>query len=173
MANAQLGCVVRRLRKLVGAPSSEQILDGQLLQRFTGQRDEEAFTLLVERHGGMVLGVCRSVLNQAQDAEDAFQATFLLLACKAATIRNRESVASWLYGVAYRLALKRKASAANGRIHETQSLERVHAGSMDDMTWRELRYVLHEELNRLPDKLREPMLLCYLEGKTRDEAAQQ
>ncbi len=173
MARAHLRCVVRHLRQLVGAPDADLATDGEVLQRFAACREEAAFDLLVRRHGGMVLGVCRSVLRHAQDAEDVFQATFLVLAKKAATLRRQDSVAGWLYRVAYRLAQKRRARAAAVRHRESQAPGRSGADAADDLTWRELRQVLHEELNRLPDKLRQPVVLCYLEGKTRDEAARQ
>jgi RNA polymerase sigma factor (sigma-70 family) len=173
MANAQLSHALRHLRRLVDPAGSDTAPDGQLLQRFTAHGDEAAFTQLVRRHGGMVLGVCRSVLGHAQDAEDTFQATFLLLAVKAGSIRRQESVASWLHGAAYRLAQKLKTRTACRRLHEQRSRDRKEADAMDDMTWREFQQVLHAELGRLPEKYRAPLVLCCMEGKTRDEAAQQ
>src|SRR5690242_8948129 len=113
MAQANLGGVLRHLRKLVGARDDVDILsDAHLLDRFATQRDESAFAELVRRHGSMVLGVGRSVLNDAHAAEDVFQATFLVLAKKASTVRKQDSVGSWLYGVAYRIARNARVSAA-------------------------------------------------------------
>src|SRR5262245_26267035 len=97
--------VLRHVRQLFLRPQAPAESDGALLQRFVDRRDEAAFTALVQRHGPLVLGVCRRLLGQAQDAEDAFQATFLVLARRAASIRKREAVGSWLYGVAHRVAL--------------------------------------------------------------------
>src|SRR5262249_54354144 len=139
----------------------------------SARRDEAAFAELVRRYGPTVLSVCRSVLRHEQDAQDAFQATFLVLARRAASIRKQASVGSWLHGVARRLALRPRVAAARRGVHERQAAARPAAAPMDDLTWRELRRVLHEELGRLPEKQRVPLLLCYLEGKTQDEAARQ
>ena len=120
----------------------------------------------------MVLGVCRRVLGDAHDAEDAFQATFLVLARKAGSIRKAASVASWLHGVACRAALKARARSATRRKHEA----RAPAGAApepDDLSWHEVRRALHEELDGLSDRYRVPLVLCYLEGKTQDQAAGQ
>src|SRR5437667_10170996 len=105
MAKTLLQSAICHLRRLVSPPAAPEFSDGHLLTRFATQRDEAAFTSLVQRHGGLVLGVCRHVLHHEQDAEDAFQATFLILARKAASIRKQTSVASWLHGVAFRTAL--------------------------------------------------------------------
>jgi RNA polymerase sigma factor (sigma-70 family) len=173
MAKTSLTGVVQHIRTLMSPPGSDQVPDGQLLQRFTDHHDEAAFTTLVRRHGALVLSVCQGVLGQVQDAEDAFQATFLLLARKAATIRRHETLASWLYKVAFRLALKARASAASRRCHEARALDRVPSRRLDDLTWREAQRVLYEELNGLPEKLRAPLVLHYLEGQTQDETARQ
>jgi RNA polymerase sigma factor (sigma-70 family) len=164
---------MRHIRKMVSAEPGGKLLDQQLLQRFLTQHDETAFAELMQRHGPMVFDVCRSVLHHLQDAQDACQATFLVLAGKAGSIRKQESVSSWLHGVAYRLALRAKTDAAKRRVHERQAADQLPSTSMDDLTWRELRQVVHEELNRLPEKNRLPLVLCYLEGKTQDEAAQE
>lgn len=148
-------------------------MDQQLLQAFVGQGDESAFAELVRRHGPMVLDAARCVLHNLHDAEDVFQATFLMLTRKAGSIRKQSSVASWLYGVAYRLAMKARASAAKRQTREQQRLAQLQTSAMDEMTWRELRLVLHEELQRLPQKYQAPLILCYFMGKTQDEAAQQ
>jgi RNA polymerase sigma factor (sigma-70 family) len=121
----------------------------------------------------MVLGLCRRVLNQEQDAEDAFQATFLVLALKAKSIRKQGSLGSWLYGVACRLALKMKAQTARRRLHERRAVPMVSEAPNGDQDWTELRPLLDEELQHLPEKYRAPLVLCYFEGKTQADAAQE
>ncbi|AMV25873.1 ECF RNA polymerase sigma factor SigE [Gemmata sp. SH-PL17] len=144
--------------------------DHALLDRFAADRDECAFAALVERHGPVVLDVARAVLRHAQDAEDVFQASFLVLARNAGTIRTRTSVGCWLHGVARRLALK--ALRARVRRSRHEAVPRVAASVPgDDLTWGEVRVLIHDELARLPDALRAPVLLCHLEGLTLDEAA--
>jgi RNA polymerase sigma factor (sigma-70 family) len=173
MSQQQIVPTFRRLRQLL-AGADETTSDAQLLQRFVTQRDEAAFELLVWRHGPMVLGVCRRVLLDAHDAEDAFQATLLVLARKAAAIGKRECVGSWLYKVAYRVALRQRERSARRARHEQQAdhlpLLPDHRGG-EDPGWGELRSVLDEELNRLAEKHRAPVVLCYLEGLTNEEAA--
>jgi RNA polymerase sigma factor (sigma-70 family) len=172
LANRQLGTIVRHIQKLVGPESVQGLTDGQLLKCFAASREEAAFTALMQRHGPLVLGVCRQVLHHEQDAEDAFQATFLVLARNAASIRKADSLASWLYGVAYRTSLKAKHYEARRRVHE-------HAGRMPvqspvtEAASRELQELLHEELHRLPKKLRAPFVLCCMEGQRRRDAARQ
>src|SRR5438132_8961169 len=124
----------------------------------------------MQRHGPMVLGVSQRVLGHEQDAEDVFQATFLVLARKAKSIRQRASLASWLYGVAYRLALKLKATAARRRARERRVAEMMATKTSTESTWSDLRPILDDELSRLPQKYRAPLILCYLEGKTNVEA---
>jgi RNA polymerase sigma factor (sigma-70 family) len=155
------------------APQDAQPTDGQLLQRFAAARDEGAFALLVRRHGAMVLGVCRRVLDNAHDAEDAFQAAFLVLARQAHTIRKLESVGSWLYGVAYRISLRARSDAARRRTLEGRARAMPEQDPCVEALWREMRPVLDEELDRLPPKYRAPIVLCYLEGKTNTEAARE
>jgi RNA polymerase sigma factor (sigma-70 family) len=121
----------------------------------------------------MVLGVCRHILNQLQDAEDAFQATFLVLARKAGSIRDRRVLARWLYEVAYRIAMRARTNGVRRRTHERQGGEMAATVTNDNHGWVELRPVLHEEVNRLPEKYRLPVILCYLEGKTNEEVAEQ
>jgi RNA polymerase sigma factor (sigma-70 family) len=145
--------------------------DGQLLECFLSQRDDAAFECLVRRHGPMVLGVCRRVLHHVHDAEDAFQATFLVLARRAASLRDRELVGNWLHGTAYRAALEAK--AARRRVKERQVRAMPDPETMDKADWAELRLVLDHELNRLPEKYLAAILLCDLEGRTRKEAARQ
>jgi len=131
------------------------------------------FEALVRRHGPMVYRVCWRVLQQSEDTEDAFQATFLLLARKLQTVRKRDSLASWLHGVAHRVALDAKAQAARRCRHEAQAAANSHAGPPEEITWRELRTVLDAELGRLPEKWCLPLILCYLEGRSQEEAARQ
>lgn len=172
MAYGQLDKVMRFLRQTV-VPDPSAVTDRQLLERFAQKRDEQAFTVLVERHGPMVLAVCRRVLGDSHAAEDAFQATFLVLAQKAPTVRWQESVGGWLHEVAFRVAQKTRVEAARRRAHERQVPDVSTANPIADVSWRELRAVLDEELTRLPEKYRVPLVLCYLEGKTNEEAAQQ
>jgi RNA polymerase sigma factor (sigma-70 family) len=146
--------------------------DRELLERFAADNDAPAFAALIRRHGPMVLGVCRRVLNQQQDAEDAFQITFLVLVRKAASLTRPELLGNWLYGVAYRTAQKARARIARQRHHERRvdpmsSAQDPYA----DVHWQELRTVLDQELKQLPPKYRAPLVLCYLEGMTNEQAA--
>jgi RNA polymerase sigma factor (sigma-70 family) len=168
MAVSRASLVVRRLRELAGDENTDQ----QLLERFTTQRDEEAFAALVRRYGGLVFGVCRAILHHQQDAEDAFQATFLVLARKATSIRKWESLPSWLHGVAYRLARKAQSQAFRRRSRPTAPPRPNPVPPPDELAWRELSVALHEEVATLPAKYRTPLVLCCLEGCSRDEAAQ-
>jgi RNA polymerase sigma factor (sigma-70 family) len=176
MATDPLRTALHHLRRTLGTADAG-VGDGELLQRFVAGRDEAAFELLVRRHERLVLGVCRRVLRDPHDAEDAFQATFLVLARKAAGISDRESVAGWLYRVAYRVALRARAGAAGRGRHErtTPDLSAVPAPDDADRAaaWRELRPLLDREVGRLPEKYRVPIILCYLESRTYDEAARQ
>jgi RNA polymerase sigma-70 factor (ECF subfamily) len=148
--------------------------DGQLLECFLERQDEAAFEALVRLHGPMVLGICRRLLENQNDAEDAFQATFLVLVRKAASVAPREMVGNWLYGVAYRTALKARAATAKRRKNERQVTEMPEREAVqEDDVWRDLQPLLDRELNRLPDKYRVPIVLCDLEGKTHKEAAGQ
>jgi RNA polymerase sigma factor (sigma-70 family) len=146
--------------------------DGQLLECFLESGEQAAFQGLVRRHGRMVLGVCQRILKNAADAEDAFQATFLVLVRKAGGLLPRQTVGDWLYGVAYNTALKARAAALRRRTVEM----RVGAMATDEPRtedlWRDLQPILDRELQRLPEKYRRPIILCDLEGKTRKEAAQ-
>ncbi len=164
--------VLGHIRKLC-PPAVADAPDGQLLEQYVGGRDEAAFAALVRRHGPMVLGVCHRVLRQAQDAEEAFQATFLLLARRAQAIRKRGSVGCWLHGAAYRIALKARTQAARRRRRERQAAAAPREEAPSAAAWRELQAVLDEELGRLPARYRAPLVLCYLEGKTQEEAAAQ
>jgi RNA polymerase sigma factor (sigma-70 family) len=162
-----------------GGVKEEQmgLADDQLLDRFLGPDEsaaETAFQALVRRHGPMVMGVCRHILDQVHDAEDAFQATFLVLARKAGTIHDRRVLGRWLYEVAYRIAIRSRTHAARRRAHERQGAEMAAAEPRleEDPGWTELRPVLHEEVNRLPEKYRTAVVLCYFEGRTNEEAAE-
>jgi RNA polymerase sigma-70 factor (ECF subfamily) len=168
MADARLEHFLRRLRGRPLGGAGDGLTDGELLERFLAPRDEAAFAELVGRHGPMVLGVCRRVLGNEQDAEDAFQATFLVLARKAAAVRPRSRVGSWLYGVAYRTALQARANGARRRFHERQVRQMAPRPAPDpESAWQELLPLLDRELGRLPPKYREAVVLCELEGRPR------
>jgi RNA polymerase sigma factor (sigma-70 family) len=171
MAATRTGGVLERLRTAALARDGCGLSDGQLLERYAAGRDEAAFAALVRRHGPMVLGVCRRVAGNSPDAEDAFQATFLVLVRKAASLRSRELVGNWLYGVAYRTALKARAVAARRRARERQVEEMPHPEVAPDEAWSDLLPLLDRELERLPDKYRVPLVLCELEGRGRKEVA--
>jgi RNA polymerase sigma factor (sigma-70 family) len=171
MASAQLTGVLDHLRSLREAHEFAEAPDAQLLEGFTARREEAAFTALVRRHGPMVLNVARRVLPGTQDAEDVFQATFLLLARKAAAIRKQESVGSWLYGVTYRLAVREKARHARQQAREKGAATVRDKGRDLDGAWQELRAALNAALADLPEKYRAALVLCYLEGKAHAEAA--
>jgi RNA polymerase sigma factor (sigma-70 family) len=147
--------------------------DRQLLDRFASRRDEEAFAQLVHRHGPLVLGVCRQILRHEQDAEDAFQATFLVLSRKADSIRSAEALPNWLYGVAHRLATRMKAAAWRRQTREGALVQPPLSEPGPDGEAGDLGPILFEEIGRLPDKCRLAFILCYLEGKTNEQAAQQ
>jgi RNA polymerase sigma factor (sigma-70 family) len=149
------------------------LADGELLESYLRSRDDAAFEALVRRHGPMVWGVCRRALPHYHDAEDAFQATFLVLVRKAASVRPRELVAGWLYGVAHQTARKARATVARRRGREWQVAEMPEPTAAEPERWDELRPLLDQELSRLPQKFRAAVLLCDLEGKTRKEAARQ
>jgi RNA polymerase sigma factor (sigma-70 family) len=171
MPRASLTTILHHLRRLA-AGDTVGLPDRELLARFTAGREPSAFEALVERHGPMVWGVCRRVLGRCPDAEDAFQATFLVLARKAGSLRQPEAVGCWLYGVAHRIAVRARATAAR---RGTGELPPEMAGRapdpLDEVSGRELCALLDEELNRLPARFRDPLVLCCLQGRARDEAA--
>jgi RNA polymerase sigma factor (sigma-70 family) len=171
MGNRQLGSVLQFLRRLAGPDPTAGLSDGQLLRRYIEGRDQTAFAALVERHGRLVLAVCRRLLPTLQDAEDAFQATFLILVRQARAITKHESVGSWLHGVAHRVALRAKASLIQRRARERQQSRPPAPDTLQEVVWRDLRAILEEEVLRLPARCREPFVLCYLEGKTNEAAA--
>jgi RNA polymerase sigma factor (sigma-70 family) len=165
---------LHQLRRTALLGDSWGMTDGQLLECFVARRDETAFAALVRRHGPMVLGVCRRVLGHMQDAEDAFQAAFLVLARKAGSVGQRELVGNWLYGVAYRTALDARAAVIRRRMHERQVSAMPEPETIDGVDIsNDLRPLLDRELKRLPDKFRVPVVLCDLEGRPRKEVAQQ
>jgi RNA polymerase sigma factor (sigma-70 family) len=170
MTTGHLTSFLRRLHRAALSPDGPG--DGQLLECFIARRDEAAFEALVRRHGPMVWGVCRRVLRNDADAEDAFQATFLVLTRKAAAVAHRAALGAWLYGVAHNTALKAKSMNDRRRVKERRSAEAPRPDAADE-PWRDLLPLLDAELSRLPDKYRAPIVLCELEGRTLKEAARQ
>jgi RNA polymerase sigma factor (sigma-70 family) len=164
---------LRQLKQSMAAESLAALADYQLVEQFLASHDEAAFLAILRRHGPMVFGVCRRALANEQDVEDAFQGTFLVLAREGRTIRKQASLASWLHGVAYRVARKTRARAARRRECQAGAEVAVEPSALAEIRWKELRSLLDEELTRLPDKLRSPLVLCYLQGLTQDEAARQ
>lgn len=151
-----------------------QLTDGQLLQQFAANRDERAFATLLQRHGGLVYAVCRNILRHDHDAEDAFQGTFLVLARRASAIREEKAVGSWLYRVAYRIAMKARRSAERRRDQSGPAASPVeNERASSELAWRELQAMLDEELNRLPERYRTPFVLCCLLGKSKSETAEE
>jgi RNA polymerase sigma factor (sigma-70 family) len=173
MPQTESATILQQLRWLFCADQNAGLSDGELLERFLQHGDELAFAGLVQRHGRLVLGVCRRVLRHVQDAEDVFQATFVILARKGNCIRRREAIGSWLYQTAYRLAHKMRARAKLQRVIENHATRPVATDPLTEVSWREVRDILDEELARLADKYRAPLLLCYFEGRTQEEAARQ
>src|SRR5262245_52102252 len=172
MTNGRLTPILRHIRALVDEPTADGT-DAELLERFAARRDEVAFAALVQRYGRLVFGVCRRVLRCEQDAEDAFQATFLVLAHKAPSIRKRTSAASFLFGVAHRVALRAKADAARRRDHERRKAAMPATEPHDELVAREHTQVIVEELGRLPERYRAPLVLCCLADRTQEEAARE
>jgi RNA polymerase sigma factor (sigma-70 family) len=164
---------MQTLRGATRPREEAELTDGQLLECYVRGREETAFAALVGRHGPMVWGVCRRVLRSQQDAEDAFQASFLVLVRRAASVMPRELVANWLYGVAHQTALKARAIAAKRGAREKQVTAMPEPAVESRELWDDLQPVLDEELSLLPDKYRAVIALCDLEGKTRKEVARQ
>jgi RNA polymerase sigma factor (sigma-70 family) len=169
------GAAVRDLAQVFGQGTATGLSDGQLLRRFAAARDEGAFSALVFRHGPMVLGVCRRVLGTLPDGDDAFQATFLVLLRRANSLQDADSLGPWLYGVAWRVASRARAGRARRRLEEGKAAatrtERAETDFPADR--RELHAIIDEEINRLPEKYRRPLVLCYLEGLTQEAAARE
>ena len=165
--------LMEQVRSLLGVRGFERSADAHLLRCFVERRDETAFALLVRRHGNRMLSVCRHVLRHDADAEDAFQATFMILARKAASIRKRTSLSSWLHGVAVRCAKNHRKTAMRRAKIENAAAERPAAESPSSQAaLRELQAALDEEIARLPEKYRAPFLLVCFEAKSRAEVAQ-
>jgi RNA polymerase sigma factor (sigma-70 family) len=173
MPNGQMDHVLGHLRRLVTARPARECPDPDLLARFVAGGDQAAFAAILERHGPLVLGVCRRVLHREQDAEDACQATFLALARQAASIRKGESLGSWLHGVAGRVARGLRADRRRRAAREAIAASAPCPDAATDLSWREALAVLDEELGRLPGAYRAVLVACYLEGRTHDEAARE
>jgi RNA polymerase sigma factor (sigma-70 family) len=173
VAQTRIGLLGRRLRKVLGLETPRDRTDDALLQRFAARRDEEAFAALLRRHGPLVLGVCRRVLRHEQDAEDAFQAVFLVLACKAGSIRRGAALGGWLHAVASRIALAARGPAERHRAAAPPAEQPAPDDPQADASRREVRAVLDEELRELPEKYRAALVLCYLQGRTHEEAARE
>ncbi len=173
MSTSPTATFLQHLRQWAAGRGEEPTSDRELLQRFSSQRDEDAFAALLRRHGPMVLSVCRRILHQAQDAEDAFQATFLVLLRRAATHSWRESIGGWLHGVATRIALHLRSDAARRTAEIPRTTESTVADPLEQMTARELLAAFDEELMRLPERYRTPLVLCGLQDKTQEETARQ
>jgi RNA polymerase sigma factor (sigma-70 family) len=173
MATRHANPVLRHIRELAGEGILARLTDRQLLERFTEHADHAAFEALVRRHGPMVLRVCRSVLRDEHAADDAFQATFLVLARKAASLLRQELLAAWLYGVAHRVAARARVEAAKRLNREARAAVRTASDPSAELSTREVCAALDEELGRLPERYRTPFYLCHVEGRTRDQAARQ
>jgi len=169
---ANVGDFLHRLTRAMAAELLGVESDNQLVERVLATRDETALLTIVLRHGTMVYHVCRRVLRHPQDAEDAFQATFLVLAQELQALRQHSSLAGWLHGVALRVSRKAKARSIAQQRREAGAA-RPEAVPQDDLTWSEVRSTLDGELSCLPDKWRLPLVLCYLEGQTQEEEADQ
>jgi RNA polymerase sigma factor (sigma-70 family) len=173
VGGAMTNILLHHLRRWVTTQATANAPDRQLLDRFARQHDQEAFSALVERHGPMVLRLCRRLLVDDQEADDAFQATFLVLARKIPNLAEHASVAPWLYGVAYRIACRARSAGVRRRVLDWEPVDQTNPGPPAEASWREVCGALDEELQQLPDRQRAPLILCYLQGRTRDEAAQQ
>ena len=171
MATEQLHTLLRQLRRLAVSRESSGLSDVQLLERFVATRDEAAFEVLVWRHGPLVLSMCRRVLRHEQDAEDSFQATFLALARKASSIGKRQALASWLYTVAFRIALQAKRGRQKRCTRDRITAGPPTNGLVNEIIARDVANRVDEEVNRLSERYRVPIILCYFEGKTYEEAA--
>jgi RNA polymerase sigma factor (sigma-70 family) len=168
-----MNSVVQHIRKLAGGPPDAGVSDQVLLGRFIEQQDEAAIAALVRRHGPMVRDLCWRLLRHDADAEDAFQAVFVVLVRQGRSIRKQQCLAGWLHGVAYRIAARAKRDAVRRRRSERRAATPLPADPAKDAAWRDLCEVLDAELCRLSETYRLPLVLCYLQGATRDDAAKQ
>jgi RNA polymerase sigma-70 factor (ECF subfamily) len=168
-----MGTVIQHLRRVALAQDLAGITDGQLLEAFIARKDDETFDALLRRHGPMVMGVCFRILRNHHDSEDAFQATFLVLARRASSVKPKGQVANWLHGVAYRTALKARGMRTKSQVRERQVAQMPEPEAEYKDNWSDLQPILDEELNRLPEKYRLPLLLCDLECKSIKEATEQ
>lgn len=157
--------------RAVSAASDDDLTDEVLLERYTSRREDAAFAALVRRYGPLVLGVCRRVLHHEQDAEDAFQAVFCVLARRAGSIRHRATVGAWLHAVAYRIAWKARKAKGRQPMSATNLPDIPAAEDTPEWVWHELRAILDQEVSRLPEKYRQAFILCYLQGRTNEQAA--
>jgi RNA polymerase sigma factor (sigma-70 family) len=173
MTSATRGVVFQQIDRLYRDGTLSGMGDGQLLERYLTHRDQAAFEALVNLHGPMVLGLCRRVLRDPRDIEDAFQATFLILVRKAPTIRDPGHLANWLYGVAYRVARRARTNLLRRRDREIAVVNLEAPAGPDSPDTPGIGPALDEELSRLPRKYRAPLVLCYLNGRTHDQAAQE
>jgi RNA polymerase sigma factor (sigma-70 family) len=173
MSAATLGDVFRFLRRQCGPDPERDDSDAALLERFLGRHEQAAFGVLLERHGPMVLGVCRRLLADPHAAEDAFQATFVVLIRRAASIKKPASLASWLHGVARHVAGRARAQMQVREQRERRVVAMPQAEPLDELTWQELRGHLDQEIGQLPERCRTAVVLCYLEGKSLGEAARE
>ena len=171
MAGVRLGAAMRQIHLLFGEGTLAGLPDAQILERYVTQRDELAFTALVQRHGPMVLAVCRGVLEDPNDADDAFQAAFLLLARKAKSLWVDDSLGGWLHRVASRIAFQMKSDTARRRDQERRAAEKAGVRSDPGKPEVDTYRVLHQEIDRLPERYRKPIVLCYLEQMTYQQAA--
>jgi RNA polymerase sigma factor (sigma-70 family) len=159
------------MQDVAGPSSQSEPTDERLLRDYVASQDAGAFAAIMRRHGGMVSGVCRRVLGREQDVEDAFQATFLVLVRKAPSLSRPNLLGNWLYGVAYRIASKIRSANIRQRTRGAAMVDLPAPDANDDASWRELRPVLDDELRRLPERYRRPIVLFYLEGKSAEEVA--
>src|SRR5437660_2299020 len=159
MAKTTVSPILHMIRRLAEDQRIKTLPDQELLRRFTAGQDEAAFTGLVRRHGAMVLDVCRKTAGNDAEAEDAFQATFLILARKAKSIRSMASVGSWLHGVAYRTALSGRKQFARRQKLESRAPRPAAQESANDLPWREVQHLIHAELAALSDAYRAPLVL--------------
>jgi RNA polymerase sigma factor (sigma-70 family) len=174
MAGTSLGPALKQIQQLFNDGTIAGLSDAELLDRYATRGDAAAFEALVQRHGPMVLAVCRKILRDPNDAEDAFQAAFLVLMRKGDSIwAVKSSLASWLYRVSYRIAIQANAGAGRRREIEERAVGMADGDRSDDERIAEIIPALHEEIGRLPEKYRSPVVLCHLEGMTHGEAARQ